>query len=51
VLAAPSLYANLAKCTFCTDNVVFLALLFQVKVWMWMKKKSKLFVNGCHLQI
>jgi hypothetical protein len=51
VLPALSLYANLAKCTFCTDNVVFLALLFQVKVWMWMKKKSKLFVNGCHLQI
>jgi mannitol/fructose-specific phosphotransferase system IIA component len=46
VLRKECMYANLAKCTFCTDKVVFLVLLFQLMAWRWMRKISKLFVSG-----
>ena len=47
VLLDKKLYANLDKCTVCTDKVGFLGMLFQVKVWRWMRKRSKMFVSGC----
>ena len=47
VLREEKLYANVEECTFCTNKLCFLALLFQQKVWMSMKKRSRLFVSGC----
>ncbi|WVZ52182.1 LOW QUALITY PROTEIN: hypothetical protein U9M48_003266 [Paspalum notatum var. saurae] len=40
VLGEESLYANLAKCTFCTNKVVILGLLLQEKVWRCVTNQS-----------
>ena len=46
ILRKECLYANLEKCTFCTDKVLFLGFVVQLKAWRWMRKRSRLFVSG-----
>jgi hypothetical protein len=46
VLRKECLYANLAKCTFCTEKVVFLGFVVSTQGVEVDEEKSKLFVNG-----
>ena len=47
VLRKECLYANLAKCTFCTDKVVFLGFVISAHGVEVDEEKIKLFENGC----
>ena len=47
VLREQKLYANLDKCTFCTDKVVFLGFVVSGQGVEVDEERSKMFVSGC----
>ena len=51
VLREEKLYANLAKCTFCTDKVVFLGFVVSDEGVEMDEEKIKAIVSGCHLKM